>query len=297
MKKIIELPEELNDYILLKAKELAYTMCIFFEYIISPREHYVEITLKEMKPNITEKMMTYCIQNILGIIVDYNTEYTANYDRILKMGESTSEYTINDFFILNMSETLESVLEDLLKVDGYLFISSRAMEVFRTYLDHVLNQALLALTEGNIDDNVEQVIKDKDITSILSENIVTDGDNVLYPKNYGFNDDEHNIMLQTFVWLLCGLTDWLDKDYIDTVDVTYMFFILYGATDIGSKISSKQEPDDIKTVIKETMFLNDFYINEKAVNMLNKRFSLINYYTGNLKPQIMKRINQFSINV
>ena len=69
------------------------------------------------------------------------------------------------------------------------------------------------------------------------------------------------------------------------------------ATDIGSKISSKQEPDDIKTVIKETMFLNDFYINEKAVNMLNKRFSLINYYTGDLKPQIMKRINQFSINV
>jgi hypothetical protein len=296
MKKIIELPEELNDYILLKAKELAYTMGIFFEYILTPREHYVEIMLSEMKPNITEQMLSYCIQNILGVVVDYNTEYTSNYERILNMSDSKSEYIINDFFVLNMSETLKDVLRELLKVDSYLFISLKAMNTFRSYLDHVLNQALLALTDGNIEENVEQEIKDKDILSILNENIVTDGDNVLFPKNYGFNDDEHNIMMQTFVWLLCGLTDWLDKDYIDSVDVTYMFFILYGSTDIGSKISSKQDPDDIKSIIKETMFLNDFYINEKAVNILNKRFSQINYYTGELKPQIMKRINQFSLN-
>jgi hypothetical protein len=296
MKKIIELPEELNDYILLKAKELAYTMGIFFEYILTPREHYVEIMLSEMKPNITEQMLSYCIQNILGVVVDYNTEYTSNYERILNMSDSKSEYIINDFFVLNMSETLKDVLRELLKVDGYLFISLKAMNTFRSYLDHVLNQALLALTDGNIEENVEQEIKDKDILSILNENIVTDGDNVLFPNNYVFNDEEHNIMMQTFVWLLCGLTDWLDKDYIDSVDVTYMFFILYGSTDIGSKISSKQEPDDIKSIIKETMFLNDFYINEKAVNILNKRFSQINYYTGELKPQIMKRINQFSLN-
>ncbi len=295
MKKIIELPEELNDYILLKAKELAYTMGIFFEYILTPREHYVEIMLSEMKPNITEQMLSYCIQNILGVVVDYNTEYTSNYERILNMSDSKSEYIINDFFVLNMSETLKDVLRELLKVDSYLFISLKAMNTFRSYLDHVLNQALLALTDGNIEENVEQEIKDKDILSILNENIVTDGDNVLFPKNYGFNDDEHNIMMQTFVWLLCGLTDWLDKDYIDSVDVTYMFFILYGSTDIGSKISSKQEPDDIKSIIKETMFLNDFYINEKSVNILNKRFSQINYNTGELKPQIMKRINQFSL--
>ncbi len=297
MKKIIELPEELNDYILIKAKELAYTMCIFFEYMLTPREHYVEIMLSEIKPNITDQMLSYCIQNILGIVVDYNTDYTANYDRTLNMSENKSEYVINDFFILNMSETLNSVLKEVLKIDGYLFISSKAMSTFRSYLDHVLNQALLALTDGNINDSVEQYIKDKDIMSILHENIITDGDNVLFPKNYGFNDDEHNIMIQSFIWLLCGLTDWLDKDYIDTVDVTYMFFILYGSTDIGSKISSNQDPDDIKSIIKEAMFLNDFYINEKAVNILNKRFSQINYYTGELKPQIIKRINQFSVNL
>ncbi len=296
MKKIIELPEELNDYILLKAKELAYTMCIFFEYILTPREHYVEIMLSEIKPNITEQMLSYCIQNILGIVIDYNTEYTANYDRILNMADTKTEYVINDFFVLNMNETLNSVLSNLLKVDGYLFISLKAMATFRSYLDHVLNQALLALTDGNIEDNIEQNIKDKDIMLTLHENIITDGDNVLFPKNYGFNDDEHNVMMQSFVWLLCGLTDWLDKDYIDSVDVTYMFFILYGSTDIGSKLSSNQDPDNIKSIIKETMFINDFYINEKAVNMLNKRFSQINYYTGDLKPQIVKRINQFSIN-
>jgi hypothetical protein len=297
MKKIIELPEELNDYILLKSKELAYTMCTFFEYIISPREHYVEISLSEMKPHITEQMLSYCIQNILGIIVDYNTDYTANYDRILNVGDGKTEYVINDFFILNMSDDLNSVLEPLIKSEGYLFVSSKAMIVFKNYLDHVLNQALLALTDGSISDSIEEDIKDKDIMTILYENIVTDGDNVLYPKNYGFNDDEHNVMLQSFIWLLCGLTDWLDKDYIDSVDVTYMFLILFGSRDIVSAISSKQEPDDIKSIIKESMFLNDFYINEKAVNILNKRFSYINYYTGDLKPQIIKRINQFSINI
>ena len=78
MKKIIELPEELNDYILLKAKELAYTMCIFFEYILTPRDHYVEITLSEIKPNITEQMLSYCIQNILGIVVDYTNTNKGN---------------------------------------------------------------------------------------------------------------------------------------------------------------------------------------------------------------------------
>ena len=297
MKKIIELPEDLNDYILLKAKELAYTITTFFEYIISPREHYLEISLAEMKPNITEQMLSYCIQNILGIIVDYNTDYTANYDRILNIGEGKTEYAINDFFILNMSDDLNSSLEPLIKKEGYLFVSPKAMNIFRNYLDHVLNQALLALTDGNIIDSLEQDIKNKDIMTILYDNIITDGDNVLYPKNYGFNDDEHNTMLQSFIWLLCGLNDWLDKDYIDTIDVTYMFFILFGSRDFTSKISSKQEPDDIKTTIKEAMFINDFYINEKAVTMLNKRFSYINYYTGELKPQITKRINQFSINI
>ncbi len=297
MKKIIELPEELSDYILLKSKELAYTMCTFFEYIISPREHYVEINLSEMKPHITEQMLSYCIQNILGIVVDFNTDYTADYDKILNMDDGKTEYVINDFFILNMNDDLKSVLEPLLNSEGYLFLSKKAMNTFRNYLDHVLNQALLSLTDGNISESVEQDIKDKDIMSILNENIITDGDNVIYPKNYGFNDDEHNIMLQSFIWLLCGLTDWLDKDYIDTVDVTYMFLILFGSRDIGATISSKQEPDDIKTTIKEAMFVNDFYINEKAVNILNKRFSYINYYTGELKPQIVKRINQFSINI
>ncbi len=297
MKKIIELPEDLNDYILLKAKELAYTMTTFFEYIISQREHYIEISLSEMKPHITEQMLSYCIQNILGIIVDYNTEYTANYDRTLNVGDGKTEYVINDFFILNMSDDLNSVLQPLLRSEGYLFVSSKSMNTFRNYLDHVLNQALLALTDGNISDKVEEDIKDKDVMTILHENIITDGDNVLYPKNYGFNDDEHNVMLQSFIWLLCGLTDWLDKDYIDSVDVTYMFLILFGSRDIWSAISSKQEPDDIKSTIKEAMFVNDFYINEKSVNMLNKRFSYINYYTGELKPQIIKRINQFSINI
>ncbi len=297
MKKIIELPEELSDYILLKSKELAYTMCTFFEYIISPREHYIEINLSEMKPHITEQMLSYCIQNILGIVVDFDTKYTADYDRILKMGESNSEYTINDFFVLNMSDDLNSVLQPLLRTEGYLFVSSNAMNAFRSYLDHTLKQALIALTNGNISETIEQDIKDKDIITILQDNIVTDGDNILFPKNYGFNDDEHNVMIQSFIWLLCGLTDWLDKDYIDSVDITYMFLILFGSRDIGSAISSKKEPDDIKTTIKEAMFLNDFYINEKAVNMLNKRFSYINYYTGELKPQIIKRINQFSINI
>ena len=37
-----------------------------------------------------------------GIVVDYDTDYTANYDRILNMGDTKTEYVINDFFVLNM---------------------------------------------------------------------------------------------------------------------------------------------------------------------------------------------------
>lgn len=299
MKKIIEIPEDLENYILLKAKELAYTMTSFFEYIVSPRDHYVEINFLEMKPHITEKMLSYCIQNILGIVIDFNTQYTANYDKILFLGEKLTEYTTNDFFIINCREVLKEHIEGLLKLEGYLFISTQAMELFINYLDHTLNQALLALTEGDLDTDLELAFKNSsgNINQILNDYVITDGDNVLFPKNYGFNEDEHNILIQSFIWVLCGLTDWLDKDYIDTVDFTYMKIILFGSTDFDKKINSKEVPDDITVTIKEAMFLNDFYINEKAVTRLNKLFNNINYYKGDDKDQLIKRVNQFSINI
>lgn len=299
MKKIIEIPEELENYILLKAKELAFTMTTFFEYIISPREHYIEIKLLEMKPHITEKMLSYCIQNILGIIVDFNCQYTANYDKLLFTGTKITEYAINDFFILNCTDNLKDHITSLLNLEGYIFISTKAMELFRNYLDHVMNQALLALTEGNLDSDLDEIFKKSkgNINQIINDYIVTDGDNVLFPKNYGFNEDEHNVLIQSFVWLLCGLNDWLDKDYIDSVDVTCMKKILFGSTDFDKKVNSKEIPDDITVTIKESMFLNDFYISEKAVNRLNKLFNNINYYTGEDKEHLIKRVNQFSINI
>ncbi len=299
MKKIIEIPEELENYILLKAKELAFTMTTFFEYIISPREHYIEIKLLEMKPHITEKMLSYCIQNILGIVLDFNSQYTSNYDKILFTGTKLTEYSINDFFIINCTDNLKDHIEGLLKLEGYLFVSTKAMEIFRNYLDHVLNQALLALSEGNLDSDLDEVFKNSkgNIIQIINDYVITDGDNVLFPKNYGFNEDEHNILMQSFVWILCGLNDWLDKDYIDTVDITTTKRILFGSTDFDKKVNSKETPDDITITIKESMFLNDFYINEKAVNRLNKLFNNINYYSGEDKEQLIKRVNQFSINI
>ena len=83
MKEIIELPNDFLNYVKDKASHLSNASLNLFEYILVPRDSYVEIT-PEMHPQITDKMISYTIQNILGHKVSSNTKYTITNNNALK---------------------------------------------------------------------------------------------------------------------------------------------------------------------------------------------------------------------
>ncbi len=289
MKEIIELPDELLKYIKERAFDLTNTVLNLFEYILIPRDNYIEIT-PELQPKINDKMVSYTIQNILGVVVNSDTRYTINYDTVFKVPEVNSEYSINDFFIINMSERLKNTMT-FLNPDNSPIITQQGMSIFKNYVEHVLNEALLILSDGDLDMNINDIFKNHTVEYLI-ENTITDGDNVIFPKNYNFNDDDDNIIIQSFVWLMCGLNDWLEKDYIEEDDVKYMSKIMFGelSTDM---LSDSEINEDVKINIKEALFLSDFFTSDKAAILMSKLFS-------NIKDQftvdsINKRVKQFSI--
>jgi hypothetical protein len=291
MKEIIELPDELLTYVKEKATDLANASLLLFEYILVPRNNYIEVT-PEMRPRITDKMVSYTIQNILGVILNPDSKYTINFDNAFKVSSINSEYSINDLFISLMSERLKNTLSYLIP-DNSSVIDEKGISVFKLYVEHVLNEALYTLSEGNLDMNINDILKKhKNIAEYLIENTITEGDNVIYPKSYGFNNDDDNVIVQSFVWLMCGLNDWLDKDYIDEDDVKYMAKIMFSV--LSSDMLSREEVnDEVKVNIKEALFLSDFFTSDKAANLMSKLFSNIkeNYNNDNYS----KRVKQFSI--
>jgi hypothetical protein len=287
MKEIIELPEQLSKYIKDKGNDLANIACNFFEFILIPRDNYLPIT-PEMKPQINDKMLSYIIQNILGVVINSDTKYTIDFRSFFVPGIDT-EYPINDLFLSNMSEKLINTMS-YLNVENKPIISQQAMALFKEYIEHILNEALLVLTEGDMD--IKDIFKKNNISKILNENIITDGDNTLFPKDFGFIDDTDNIIIQTFVWVLCGLNDWLDKDYIEEEDIKYMSKILFFGLS-NDMLKQTETNEDLKIKIKSALFLSDFYVSEKAANLMSKLFSNIKEnYDFNT---VGKRVRQLSI--
>jgi hypothetical protein len=287
MKEIIELPDDFLEYVKERASDLANTVLILFEYILVPRDNYIEIT-PDMLPQINDKMVSYTIQNILGVIVNSDTKYTVNYDSIFKVPEVSSEYSINDFFIIHMSERLKNTMTFLNPGNGPI-ISQQGMVLFKNYVEHVINEALIILSDGDLDMDINDIFKNHTVEYLI-ENTIRDGDNVIFPKNYKFNDDEDNIIIQTFVWLMCGLNDWLEKDYIEEEDVKYMAKIMFNSLS-SDMLSGGDMNEDVKLGIKEALFLSDFFTSDKAANLMSKLFS--NIKEGN--DTINKRVKQFSI--
>ncbi len=289
MKKIIDLPEQLIDYIKDKGNEVANIACSFFEFILIPRDYYIPIT-PEMKPLITDKMLSYVIQNILGVIINSDTKYTINFD-IFKVNGLDTQYPVNDLFLSNMSEKLKNTMSYLNIADPTVIITPKCIGLFKDYIEHVLNEALLVLSEGDIDSDINVIMnKHKNISKYLKDNLISDGDNTLLPKDYGFLDDNDNIIVQSFVWILCGLNDWLDKDYIEEDDVKYMSKILFHSL-TSDMLSGSEVNEDIKIKIKSALFLSNFYVSDKAGNLMSKLFSNIKEYYD----LHSKRIRQLSI--
>jgi hypothetical protein len=289
MKEIIELPDELLTYVKEKANLLANASLLLFEYILIPRDNYVEVT-PEMRPRITDKIISYTIQNILGVTLNSDTKYTVSED-FFRYPEIDGKVSLSNLFNSQMSERLKNTLKFLIPDDSPVI--EKGIDMFKLYVEHVLNEALFTLSDGDLDMDIKDILNNhSNIAEYLSQNINTDGDNVIFPKNYGFNDDDDNIIVQSFVWLMCGLNDWLDKDYIDEDDVKYMSKIMFRGL-ASDMLSDAEINEDVKINIKEALFLSDFFTSDKAANLMSKLFSNIKQNYDN--EDISKIVKQFSI--
>jgi hypothetical protein len=288
MKEIIELPPFLEDYMRLKATELSYTCCMFFDYILTPRDNYAPV-VPEMNAHITHAMINYIIENILGVVVNSTVKYTTNYSIVLKSDGVNTGNIIFDFVYSSAKESLINKL-DYLQIKSLM--SLKAEEYFISYLDHCLNEALLVITDGDLNMSLEEAFKN-DVN--LEERINKDGDNTIFPKNYGFIDDDENIILQTFVWLFCGLNDWLNKDFLNHDDVEYALNILFPKENIKYDLIKDIDVDN-ETIgyIKEALFMSDFYYTNEVIDTVGK--VIINFRNyGRGKEVVNNRFRQLSI--
>jgi hypothetical protein len=250
-----------------------FVLATFFDYLLIPRNGYIEISESSVKskyiskPKLTKIMVNYVIKNILGIdMVNFPTMNHSEYINILK---TNNEIEID--FANKLSSYSQKVLKEIYPKDENIsIIADNAFSEINVFIDYIFNTYIA--TDGEL------------TIEIIEQNIYNwthrKGDNVFLPIDYKFNNDVYNNMLQSFIWLLCGLNDWLEKDIIEESDVTTACKILfYNFEDFYNsklllKISNKSMPQYVisSSFISSALFKHDFYISISALNLLTQIF-------------------------
>ena len=127
-----------------------------------------------------------------------------------------------------------------------------------------------------------------------------EGSNAFFPKDYKFVDDSDNIIVQSLVWILCGLNDWLEKDTIDEYDINTLAKFLNKKSNILEEFIEYENEDEvnIKEKLKIAMFYNNFFISKNALNKLLEIFiKLQKEMKYNPLSYLSKRVRRFSISL
>jgi len=263
----------------------------FFSYITIKRDGYIDISSESIdskligKPKLTDTMVKYVIRNILGVDIIYSTiqiRRFIQFEFFEKLQISLmSKDQIEADFADHLSKDIQNVLKQVYTKDDIELITNGAFNEITQYMNFVY-------TQFTISDQEELSLE------VIQSNIDNwthrKGDNVFVPIDYKFNNDIYNTMLQSYIWVLCGLTDWLEKDTIDEIDVKFANKILfYGfETYFNQKINinvSKNTPQYIVVSdnISRALYTRDFFVSKTALEMLAKNMSnLINQYHTDL---------------
>jgi len=266
---------------------LIYVISTFFNYITIKRDGYISVTSESVdskligKPKLTDTMVKYVIRNILGIDIIYSTiqiKRVIEFDFFEKLKISLiSKEQVEVDFANHLSKDIQKVLKEVYTKDDIELITNGAFNEITQYMNFVFTQFIISDSEELSLD----VIK-----SNIDNWTHRKGDNVFVPIDYKFNNDVYNTMLQSYIWILCGLTDWLEKDTIDETDViTANIILFYGFKKyFNDKIDirvTKTTPQYIITMdnIAGALYNHDFFVSKTALEMLSKNLSnLINQY-------------------
>ena len=256
---------EFFGFILESYTELFNTLVAFFDFIIAPRNSYIylnkdTITNKYIgKPYLTRTMVAYCIKNILNIDVkDYDSEkslYLNSISHSLKGTDIPFEEFIQKQFLKSLhNKKIIEELSDEKVIDLDSIVTPDAVKEIHNFLNFLLNTYT---TEEDI-----EAFKNRE------------GDNIFFPKDYKFIDEKYNLIIQSFIWVLCGLQDWIDNEVVSEDDLTYVTHILLNTKD-------KKEVGDIIGVNGGTLdFENDIDGPENFSNNIDFAYYNNNFFVS-----------------
>ncbi len=297
MSKEINIQE--NDvlvyYLSSKTKELVQTVNLFLEFLMDPKEGYMQVTRENVeynyvrKPIITGQMVQYVIRNILGTSYTIYPTFTNSYSTIFSKDAISSETDyIEHFYVSNMKKELKDKIKEVSNTSKIEYINESAREETLKYLDYLLNTIIKSEDDIN---RADEIIDELQI----------EGDNAFSPIDYGFLDDNDNILVGTFLWLFCGLEDWLENNVVNSNDIDIMLQLL-----LSEKMKSKYKTFTEETTIDEdekltihkhlldAFLVKELFLTNKAVEKLINVFYNITNYKGKDKESLIIRVKQFS---
>ena len=301
--------KQLSNFLISKLDDLISTSCLFFEYLLIPRDGYLNVFSETMNeasiPVIGGTLINYVISNVLG----YKYKTFPHYN--IYTSHIVDDYLISQKIdISKLKDKYSTMIENKLSIDIKLKIQQyykdikdkdEEPEYIRESIYTPIDNYLLWLTSIIIEspenlNNEELIIKNIDYFNNL------EGDNVFYPKDYIFYEEDGNILTQSFIWLLCGMNDWLEKNIINYTDILFLSRILTPASDkvLADKnlrdVSKDDNYNNVKMNLKSAVFTNEFFISDKAIEKLTNLFiNLMNEFRKNPSGEFVKRIKLLSI--
>lgn len=270
---------------------LMYVLATFFSYITIPRDGYITVSEESVeanlvgKPKLTDTMVKYVIRNIIGIDMIYvSPDVIKPNDFNIKLLFVKNEGEIK--FAEKLSSETQKMLKSIYDKDDIDIITNGAFNEIQEYLNFIFSQFVT-----DKDDSLEQ------IQSNIENWTHRQGDNVFVPIDYKFNNAVYNTILQTYIWMLCGLTDWLEKDTIDVIDIqTANKILFYGiSSQYIEKLNinvSKNTPQYtvITDVVSGALYNHDFFVSKSGLELLVKMISnlISQYHTDLLRSDTSK---------
>ena len=276
--------KNLINFLIDKLDDLVSTSCYFFEYLLIPREGYVLITKENIEkeddsvsePIIGGTLINYTISNILG------HKYTT-----FPYYDIYTSYIIDSYLlkqnidISKLSDKYSTLFENKLSVDVKIKIQEIMDKKFEKYIRESvyspIDNYLLWLTSVIIE-SPENIDNDEIILKNIQYFNSQEGNNIFIPKDYNFYEEDGNILTQTFIWILCGMNDWLEKNIITYTDIIFMNKILSSSDKsvlADKNLRSVDKNDKYKYTeqnLKSAIFSNDFFISDKALDKLVNAF-------------------------
>jgi hypothetical protein len=273
---------------------LIYVLATFFSYITIPRDGYITVSDESIeanligKPKLTDTMVKYVIRNIIGVDMVYVSADSIKPSEFnIRLFDNKNEAEIK--FAEKLSKDTQKMLKSIYNNDIEIITNGGFNEI-QHYLNFVFNQFI-----SDKDDSLEQ------IQSNIENWTHRQGDNVFVPIDYKFNNSVYNTILQTYIWMLCGLTDWLEKDTIDEIDIQTANKILFYSFSsfYNDKLNirvSKNTPQYtvINDVVSGALYNHDFFVSKTGLEMLVRNISnlISQYHTDLLRSDKSKEQQQ-----